>query len=112
MKFNELPIEVQEKLNAERFDLRNHQINNKCEVLFYNPSGTRYFHAKRRQNTEGSSEWEIKYGFMCFSHENNDYKIVKGKTYSKSANETIIPSTVKTKKEVILLAYKIGSFYF
>lgn len=29
MKFSELPIEVQEKLNAERLDLRNHQINNK-----------------------------------------------------------------------------------
>ena len=113
MKFNELPIEVQEKLNAERLDLRNHQINNKYEVLLYNPSGTRYFHARR---LGGGSEWEVKYGFTGFIREKQiigyDYRIAKGKTYSKSANGTVIPSTVKTKKEVILLIHKIGGFYF
>lgn len=115
MKFSELPIEVQEKLNTKRLTLRNHQINSKCEVLLYNPSGTRYFYAKRCQ-IDGSSQWEIKYGFMCFSRMNQeiscDYEIVKGKTYSQSANGTIIPSTVKTKKEVILLAHKIGNLIF
>jgi hypothetical protein len=60
MKFSELPIEVQEKLNAERLDLRNHQINNKYEVLLYNPSGTRYFHARRRQNS-----WQDNKGNYC-----------------------------------------------
>lgn len=127
MKFSELPIEVQEKLNAERLDLRNHQINNKYEVLLYNPSGTRYFHARCRQNSwqdnkgnylpfGGGSEWEVKYGFTGFIREKQiigyDYRIAKGKTYSKSANGTIIPSTVKTKKEVILLAHKIGNLIF
>lgn len=127
MKFNELPIEVQEKLNAERFELYNHQINNKYEVLLYNPSGTRYFYAKRHQNSwhddkgnympfGGGSEWTVQYGCIGFSRKKQvigyDYELGRGKTFSKSANGTIIPSTVKTKKDVILLAHKIGIFYF
>lgn len=42
MKFSELPIEVQEKLNTKRLALRNHQINDAYEVLLYNQSGSRF----------------------------------------------------------------------
>lgn len=37
-----------------------------------------------------------------------DYVLCRGKTYSKSANGTIIPASVKTKKEVLSIAKAIG----
>lgn len=45
MKFSDLSIETQQRLNCERLNLRNRSINSAYEVLFYNQSGTRYFYA-------------------------------------------------------------------
>lgn len=49
MKFNELPESIQQRLNDERLKLSNRVINNAYEVLLYNQSGTRFFHARRKQ---------------------------------------------------------------
>lgn len=125
MKFSELPIEAQQKLNSERIDLHNHSINSAYEVLLYDKSGRRFFHARRRQYTwnddkgnympfGGGSEWMIKYGCIGFSRIKQvmgyDYELVRGKVYSKSANGTIIPASVSTKKEVLSIAKAIGIF--
>lgn len=39
-----------------------------------------------------------------------DYELVRTKIYSKSANGSVVPTTVKTKKEVIAVAKAIGIF--
>lgn len=49
MKFCDLPIETQQRLNCERLNLHNRSINSAYEVLLYNQPGTRYFHARRHQ---------------------------------------------------------------
>lgn len=125
MKFSELPIEAQQKLNSERFDLHNHSINSAYEVLLYDKSGRRFFHARRHQNSwqdnkgnympfGGGSEWTIQYGCMVFARKKQvmgyDYELIRGKIYSKSANGTVIPTSVKTKQEVMSIAKAIGIF--
>lgn len=50
MKFCDLPIDTQQRLNCERLNLHNRSINSAYEVLLYNQPGTRYFHARRHQN--------------------------------------------------------------
>ena len=95
----------------------------KRQVLLYNQPGTRYFHARRHQNSwyddkgnympfGGGSEWTLQYGCIGFSRKKQvmgyDYVLCRGKTYSKSANGTIIPASVKTKKEVLSIAKAIG----
>ena len=123
MKFCDLPIETQQRLNCERLNLRNRSINNAYEVLLYNQPGTRYFHARRHQNSwyddkgnympfGGGSEWTLQYGCIGFSRKKQvmgyDYVLCRGKAYSKSANGTIITASVKTKKEVLSIAKAIG----
>lgn len=125
MKFSDLPIETQQRLNSERLNLRNCSINSAYEVLLYNQSGTRYFHARRHQNSwqdnkgnympfGGGSEWTIRYGCMGFARKKQvmgyDYELIRGKIYSKSANGTVIPSSVKTKQEVMSIAKAIEIF--
>ena len=60
----------------------------------------------------GGSEWPLQYGCIGFSRKKQvmgyDYELCHGKTYSKSANGTIIPAAVKTKKEVLSIAKAIG----
>ena len=64
----------------------------------------------------GGSEWTLQYGCIGFSRKKQvmgyDYELCRGKTYSKSANGTIIPASVKTKKEVLSIAKAIGIFDF
>ena len=125
MKFNELPASTQQRLNDERSKLSNRTINNAYEVLLYNQSGTRFFSARRHQSSwqdnkgnylpfGGGSEWIIQYGRMGFARKKQvmgyDYELVRTETYSKSANGSVIPKTVKTKKEVLAVAKAIGIF--
>ena len=60
----------------------------------------------------GGCEWTLQYGCIGFSRKKQvmgyDYELCRGKTYSKSANGTIIPASVKTKKEVLSIAKAIG----
>ena len=57
-------------MNCERLNLHNRSINSAYEVLLYNQPGTRYFHARRHQNSwyddkgnympfGGGSEWTL-----------------------------------------------------
>lgn len=125
MKFNELPESIQQRLNDERLKLSNRVINNAYEVLLYNQSGTRFFHARRKQSSwqdnkgnylpfGGGSEWNIRYGCIGFARKKQvmgyNYELVRTKIYSKSANGSVVPTTVKTKKEVIAVAKAIGIF--
>jgi hypothetical protein len=127
MKFSDLPIEIQQRLNSERLNLRNSSINSAYEVLLYNKSGTRFFSARRHQSSwqddkgnympfGGCSEWTVRYGCVGFARKKQvigyDYELVEGKLYSKSSNGTVIPSSVKTKKEVLSIAKSIGIFIF
>ena len=125
MKFDELPTATQQRLNRERLELYKHSVNSAYEVLLYNQAGTRYFHARRCQHSwsddkgnympfGGGSEWIVKYGCVGFSRERQvigyDYELRCGKCYSKSANGTVIPTSIKTKQEVISIAKNIGIF--
>lgn len=127
MKFSELPIDTQQRLNDERLKLSNRSINDAYEVLLYNQSGSRFFYARRHtrpwQDDKGNympfgggSEWTVQYGCIGFARRKQvigyDYELVKGKLYSKSSNGTVIPSSVKTKKEVLSIAKSIGIFSF
>lgn len=125
MKFSELPIKTQQRLIKEQSDLCNHSRNDAYEVLLYNQSGTRYFYARRHQAPwcdgkgnslpfGGGSEWTVRYGDMRFTIVKqvigHGVELLMGGTYSKSANGTIIPKTVKTKREVMDIAKAIGVF--
>ena len=125
MKFNKLPIETQQRLKEERAKLSVKIINNAYEVLLYNQEGTRFLSARRHQSSwqdekgnympfGGGSEWTIRYGCVGFARKKQvigyDYELVCGNLYSKSSNGTIIPNTVKTKKEVLTIAKAIGIF--
>lgn len=127
MKFSELPIDTQQRLNDERSILSNRLINNANEVLLYNQSGSRFFSARRHQSSwqddkgnympfGGGSEWTVRYGCVGFARKKQvigyDYELVEGKLYSKSSNGTVIPTSVKTKKEVLSIAKSIGIFIF
>ena len=109
MKFCDLPIETQQRLNCERLNLHNRSINSAYEVLLYNQPGD---DKGNYMPFGGGSEWTLQYGCIGFSRKKQvmgyDYELCRGKTYSKSANGTIIPASVKTKKEVLSIAKAIG----
>lgn len=125
MRFSELPQQVQDSLTSEQSLLHLKQVNTAYEVLVYNVTGTRFFHAKRVQSSwqgngaympfGGGSEWTVRYGEMGFRTFRNpfggiDAELRMGKTFSKSKNGTVIPKSVGTKKEVLALIAKIGIF--
>ena len=129
MLLSELPIEIQEILRAERLTLCEKWYKNTgYEVCLVNKEGTRYFYAIRKQfeytNDRGGympfgggSDWHISYGKILWDRTKqvmgNDYDYFWTKTsnlFAKSANGTIIPKRVGTKKEVIELVKAIGIF--
>lgn len=122
MKFSELPIKTQERLKDES---RKRFRNDAYEVYLVSRNGSRYLMARRHQipwsdcngNSMpfgGGSEWSVQYGELAFALRRQvigrDYEICHGKRFGKSANGTIIPKSVKTKKEVMALAKAIGIF--
>jgi hypothetical protein len=126
MKFEELPIETQEKLRGERENLFHKNINDPYHIEVYNKKGTRYLVATRAQKSwndnkgnympfGGGSEWTVRYGEVQFRGYINpvgkrDYELCNGKEYRKSLNGTEIPKKIGTKKEVLELIKKIGVF--
>lgn len=126
MKISELPIEVQNQLAEERKALANKVSHDGYSVMLYNADGTRYFSARRYQRMwandkgaympfGGGSYWKVLYGCVQFAKFKNpvgewDYHLIDGKTYGKSANGTVIPSQVETKKDVMAIAKAIGIF--
>lgn len=126
MTFNELPIETQEHLNKEREDLKGKSVNTPYMIHLYSKDGSRYFYARRVceawSNTKGNympfgggSHWRMSYGRVQFERFRNpvgetDYRLCDGKTYGKSANGTVIPRELGTKKEVLAVIKSIGIF--
>lgn len=126
MKFEDLPLAVRDKLQAERIKLANHRVNTAYAIELYNESGTRYFRAKRCcqcwNDTNGNympfgggTYWVISYGKVqvrayksCMGTQ--EYELYNGKRFDKSANGTVIPTQLNTKKEVLEIINKIGIF--
>ena len=125
MRYSELPQQVQDSLTSEQSLLHLKQVNTAYEVLVYNKTGTRFFHARRVQSSwqgngtympfGGGSVWSINYGEMGFRLCRNpfgeiDAELRMGKTFGKSKNGTVIPKSVGTKREVLALIDEIGIF--
>ena len=125
MRAKELPIEVQETLAEAKDRLHLKQVNTAYEILMYNKAGTRYFNARRVQGSwqgngvympfGGGSQWIIKYGEMGFRLIRDPFggigaELCMGRRIGKSANGTVIPSSVNTKQDVLALLAKIGIF--
>ena len=130
MKFTELPIEFQEKLNKERENYKGLKRNTGYEVLVYNESGTRYFYAVRCQMAwsdnrgnsmpfGGGSYWKVVYGAVQFRATrtplgDRDYEWCQGKTFSSRTREdgTVVEINhhIGTKKEVMELIKALGIF--
>lgn len=126
MKLNELPQAIQEKLQADRKVLAQKHINTAYTIELYNEAGTRYFRAKRCCQSwadtngnympfGGGTYWIIFYGAVQFRATKScmgtvEYELVNGKRYDKSANGTVIPKQLQTKKQVIDLINQIGIF--
>lgn len=122
MKLNELPIEIQNELNAKRAMLHvTEHCNTPWRVSLVNKEGTRYFLATRHNDFAGYGSiygwWRVRYGKVLWDRQKqplgNDYDyfwVLSGKTFSKSKNGTDVPREVHTKKEVLELARKIGIF--
>lgn len=120
-----MPQQVQDSLTSEKSLLHLKQVNTAYEVLVYNKTGTRFFHARRVQSSwqgngaympfGGGSKWSIRYGEMGFrSHRNPfggiDAEMCMGRAFGKSSNGSMIPQSVATKREVLELLAKIGIF--
>lgn len=121
MTFHELPQEWQKSLLAEKEALRNKVLNTPYNVELYSANGLRYFKARRMCKAStwagfgNGSYWRISYGKVSFITSRNPvgektYELCNGKRFAKSANGTIIPNELNTKKEVIALARAIGIF--
>ena len=125
MRFSELPQQVQDSLTTEKSRLHLKQVNTAYEVLMYNKAGSRYFNARRVQDSwqgngvympfGGGSKWIIKYGEMGFRLVRDPFggigaELCMGRRFGKSKNGTVIPNSVATKAEVLVLIAQIGIF--
>ena len=119
MTIDELPIEEKTQLRETKPAFVGRRINDIREVLVYDKTGTRYFHAWRVYEgvrTMGNpSYWKVRYGKVQFMRMKDPfggtyYEWCNGKTFGKSQNGTEIPSFVYTKKEVMQILNKIGIF--
>ena len=119
MTIDELPIEEQDRLRETKPAFVGRRINDIREVLVYDKTGTRYFHAWRIyegvRSMGNPSYWKVRYGKVQFKSEKDPfggiyYEWCNGKVFGKSSNGTVIPSFVYTKKDVIDVLNKIGIF--
>lgn len=127
MKLDDLDIKIKNELLEQRKELCSKwKQNSAYDICFTNTDGTRYFKAKRvvlSWNDDkghympfgGGTYWQIRYGKIKWATEKNPiggtvYVWVQSReTFSKSANGTVIPNEVKTKKEVLEIAKQIGT---
>lgn len=119
MKFSELPQEWQDKLNESRKDLVRKNHNGKWDLTLFNKEGTRYFfaHYNSPGGLYGFSSWTVKYGQVGFAktkdkkgNEIYEWRMNFNKFFAESSNGTKIPKDVRTKKDAIEIAKKIGIF--
>ena len=123
MNLNELPQNIQDQLREERTQLYiNWRKNTSHEICFTNKEGTRYFYAKRKLDNPtpgmgcyGSSTWRVSYGKILWEIRTIGWGIeyyewvMTNQKFGKAANGTVIPSRIKTKKEVMDVAKAIGT---
>ena len=121
MNLSELPQNIQDQLREERTQLYiKWRKNTPHEICFTDKAGTRYFYAKRKLDSTlggayGSSTWHVAYGKILwdirtigYGIEYHEWKMTNQK-FGKSSNGTVIPSRIKTKKEVMAVAKAIGT---
>ncbi len=124
--FDELPVNVQKRLNEEREELKGKVFNTPYRVHLCSIDGRRYFYARRccmswgddkghSMPFGGGTYWVLSYGAIQFRRVRTpagtwDYELCDGKTFGRSANGTVIPQTVETKKEVRAIIKSIGIF--
>ena len=129
MKFSELPKDIQDRLLKEKANLCKRNINTPYEVSLYSKKGSYYFKARRVVESwsddkgnympfGGGSFWTIRIGKVNLARVKQvmgyDYEFVDGETFSKAVidGETcLIPSKVKTKKEVVNIVSKLSRFF-
>jgi hypothetical protein len=120
----ELQEEVQKALLEERLHLyETWKKNDAYHICFTNQEGTRYFRADRislphstsGMSFGGGSYWKITYGKILWDIKRAPmgdlceyFWMRSNKIFGKSANGTIIPKRVDSKKEVIEIAKAIG----
>ena len=129
MNLRDLPIEIQNDMNARRLMLHETmKVNTSYCVTFVNAEGTRYFAAYRRQHSwnddkgnympfGGGSYWMCRYGKIKWDRTKQplgngyDYEwVLTSECFSKSTNGTEIPSEVQNKKQALEIAKQIGIF--
>lgn len=129
MKLNELPQETQNELREKRAQLcKTMAMNDGYNVVFVDDTGRRYFEAHRVSipwtNDKGGympfgggTYWRVFYGAILWDWRRDpvgdkEYFWVRShhKIFGKSANGTIIPRIVDTKREVMEIAKAIGIF--
>lgn len=127
MKLDDLDSKIKNELLEQRKELCSKwKQNSAYDICFTNTDGTRYFKAMRvvlSWNDDkghympfgGGTYWKIIYGKIKWATVKNpivgkDYVWVQSReTFSKSANGTVIPIKLKTKKEVLEIAKQIGT---
>ena len=127
MKLDDLGSKIKNELLEQRKELCSKwKQNSAYDICFTNTDGTRYFKAMRvvlSWNDDkghympfgGGTYWKIRYGKIKWATVKNpvggkDYVWVQSReTFSKSANGTVIPIKLKTKKEVLEIAKQIGT---
>lgn len=127
MKLSDLVPEIKERLLAERPMLHETwKENTPNRICLTNAEGTRYFIASRKHlawNDDkgnympfgGGSIWLVRYGKIKFRVTNDPFGqpeyswYCSGEVFGKSANGTVIPQQLSTKKEVLDLIKKIGT---
>lgn len=113
MKFSELPIDVQERLNENSSTCQTeHQyrisyllIQYGRNTLFFSTTGLKPWNDDKGHYMPfgGGTSWVIRYGCVQFKLVRNpmgqiDYELCNGKVYGKSANGTIIPNSLPNKR--------------
>lgn len=124
MTFQELPIDVQEKLKKDRLALKDKNVNGAYRIRLWSNDGTRYFFADRKQPVwgeiggkpifDGRSYWKIRYGMVEIKAKRmwGDifYELCNGQGFYKSKNGVEIPKYLDKKREVLELIKKLEVF--
>ena len=130
MKFNELPIEVQDRLKSELAEKANKCTNTAFEIRIYSKTGKFWLWARRHVGScvnkngnpwilGGSHAWTVRFGDVGFRSYKNplgqtDWMLDETVTYTGhelSTGEVIkIPKEVSTKKEVLALIASLPMF--
>ena len=130
MKFNELPQEVQDRLNAEIAEKANKFYDGAFELKIYSTAGTRGIYAYRsvagcvNKNGHdwrlgGPQNWTIRFFGLQFESYTTpvgtrDWRLCESKTFNalilKDGTRIEIPKTLPKKKDVLALIASMPIF--